>query len=127
MLRGARLVTASETEEGRPWAKSRLKQLTGGDSITARFMRQDFSTYQPLFKLTIVGNHQPILRDVDEAMRWRVNIVPFTRKPAQPDPDLEKKLKDEWPGILRWMIEGCLDWQRYGIVRPASVTAATQT
>jgi len=126
MLRGARLVSASETEEGRPWAESRLKQLTGGDPITARFMRQDFFTYQPLFKLTIVGNHQPILRNVDEAMRRRVNIVPFTRKPKHPDPDLETKLKGEWSGILRWMIEGCLDWQRNGLVRPTSVTAATQ-
>lgn len=126
MLRGARLVTASETEEGCLWAESRLKQLTGGDPITARFMRQDFFTYLPLFKLTIVGNHQPVLRNVDEAMRRRVNIVPFTRKPEQPDPDLEEKLKAEWPGILRWMIGGCLDWQRSELVRPASVTAATQ-
>lgn len=126
MLRGARLVTASETEEGRSWAESRIKQLTGGDPITARFMRRDFFTYQPLFKLVLVGNHQPVLRNVDEAMRRRVNIVPMTRKPAQPDPDLEEKLKAEWPGILRWMIQGCLDWQQNGLVRPMSVTAATQ-
>lgn len=127
MLRGARLVTASETEEGRAWAESRIKQMTGGDTITARFMRQDFFSFRPNFKLTIVGNHKPALRNVDEAARRRFNIVPFTRKPATPDPELEAKLKEEWPGILRWMIEGCLDWQKNGLVRPASVTEATQT
>lgn len=127
MLRGARLVTASETEEGRAWAESRIKQMTGGDTITARFMRQDFFSFRPNFKLTIVGNHKPALRNVDEAARRRFNIVPFTRKPASPDPELEAKLREEWPGILRWMIEGCLDWQKNGLVRPASVTEATQT
>ncbi|GEO13800.1 phage/plasmid primase, P4 family [Microvirga aerophila] len=127
MLRGARLVTASETEEGRAWAESRIKQLTGGDPVTARFMRRDFFTFPTTFKLTIVGNHQPVLRNVDEAARRRFNIVPFTRKPDQPDRHLEQKLKAEWPGILRWMIEGCLDWERNGLMRPASVTAATQS
>lgn len=127
MLRGARLVTASETEEGRAWAESRIKQMTGGDTITARFMRQDFFSFRPNFKLTIVGNHKPALRNVDDAARRRFNIVPFTRKPTTPDPELEAKLKEEWSGILRWMIEGCLDWQRNGLVRPASVNEATQT
>lgn len=126
MLRGARLVTASETEEGRAWAESRIKQMTGGDPVTARFMRQDFFTYKPQFKLLIVGNHQPVLRNVDDAARRRFNIVPFTRKPERPDRQLEEKLKAEWPGILRWMIEGCLDWQKSGLVRPESVTAATE-
>lgn len=126
MLRGARLVTASETEEGRAWAEARIKQITGGDPITARFMRQDFFTFTPQFKLTIVGNHQPVLKNVDEAARRRFNIVPFTRKPARPDPQLEGKLKAEYPAILRWMIQGCLDWQEHGLVRPASVMAATE-
>ncbi len=126
MLRGARLVTASETEEGRAWAESRIKQMTGGDPITARFMRQDFFTFLPTFKLTIVGNHKPVLHNVDEAARRRFSIVPFTRKPAQPDRQLEEKLNTEWPGILRWMIKGCLDWQANGLVRPASVIAATE-
>ena len=66
MLRGARLVTAQETEGGRRWAESRIKALTGGDPITARFMRQDFFTYQPQFKLFVAGNHKPGLRSVDE-------------------------------------------------------------
>ena len=125
MLRGARLVTASETEEGRAWAESRIKQITGGDRITARFMRMNFFTYQPQFKLFVIGNHKPVLRNVDEAARRRFNIVPFTLKPSRPDPDLEAKLRAEWPGILRWMIDGCLDWQRNGLVRPQSVIDAT--
>ncbi|MGY2052282.1 phage/plasmid primase, P4 family [Methylobacterium sp. JK268] len=126
MLRGARLVTASETEEDRAWAEAKIKQLTGGDPVTARFMRQDFFTFTPTFKLMIVGNHQPLLRNVDDAARRRFNIVPFTRKPERPDTQLEHKLKAEWPAILRWMIEGCLDWQQNGLVRPASVTEATE-
>src|ERR1700722_11091631 len=67
-LRGARLVTATETEEGRRWAESRIKQLTGGDTVAARFMRQDFFEYRPVFKLIIAGNHKPSLRSVDEAI-----------------------------------------------------------
>src|SRR6185503_4545593 len=104
MLRGARLVTASETEEGRAWAESRIKQLTGGDKISARFMRQDFFEFTPQFKLTIIGNHKPVLHNVDEAARRRFNVVPFVHKPAKPDRELEQKLLQEAPGILQWMI-----------------------
>jgi putative DNA primase/helicase len=125
MLRGARLVTASETEEGKAWAESRIKQMTGGDPITARFMRQDFFTYTPEFKLTIIGNHKPVLKNIDDAARRRFNIIPFTRKPVAPDKELENKLRAEWPGILRWMIDGCLDWQKNGLVRPNSIVTAT--
>jgi putative DNA primase/helicase len=125
MLRGARLVTASETEEGRAWAESRIKQLTGGDPISARFMRQDFFTYRPAFKLTIIGNHRPVLRNVDEAARRRFNLVPFDNKPPEPDRLLEEKLREEWPAILRWLIEGCLDWQANGLSQPSAVRDAT--
>jgi putative DNA primase/helicase len=124
-LRGARLVSASETEEGRQWAESRIKQLTGGDTVSARFMRQDFFKYTPQYKITIMGNHQPRLNNVDDAMRRRINIVPFTNKPEQPDPELREKLKQEWPSILRWAIDGCLDWRRNRLIRPTSVTTAT--
>jgi putative DNA primase/helicase len=124
-LRGARLVTASETEEGRPWAEARIKQMTGGDEISARFMRQDFFTFRPQFKLTIVGNHKPVLQNIDEAARRRFNIIPFTRKPEKPDKELESKLRAEWPCILRWMIDGCLNWQAHGLIRPDSIVMAT--
>ncbi len=80
--RGARLVTASETEQGRGWAEAKVKAITGGDPVTARFMRQDNFTFSPQFKLMIAGNHAPSLRNVDEAMRRRLNILPFVVKPA---------------------------------------------
>lgn len=125
MLRGARMVSASETEEGRAWAESRIKQMTGGDTIRARFMRQDFFEYRPQFKLVIVGNHKPVLRNVDEAARRRLNIIPFIHKPPVPDRQLEEKLKAEWPAILAWAIEGAIDWRQNGLVRPAVVAEAT--
>jgi putative DNA primase/helicase len=125
MLAGARLVTASETEEGRAWAEARIKALTGGDPITARFMRRDFFTYTPQFKLIVIGNHKPVLHNVDEAAKRRFNIVPFILKPARPDQRLEQKLMQEAPGILQWMIDGCLDWQQNGLIRPECVIEAT--
>ncbi len=127
MLRGARLVSAQETEEGRRWAESRIKALTGGDPITARFMRQDNFTFQPQFKLIIAGNHRPGLRNVDEAIRARFNLVPFTVTipETERDPDLPAKLEAEWPGILAWAIEGCLEWQSAGLAPPSAVREAT--
>jgi putative DNA primase/helicase len=125
MLCGARLVTAAETEEGRLWAESRIKQITGGDPISARFMRQDFFTYQPVFKLMIIGNYEPALRRVDNAARRRFNVLPFIRTPAVVDKELPAKLRPEWPGILAWMIDGCLEWQSVGLAAPEIVRAAT--
>lgn len=124
-LRGARLVAASETERDRPWAESRLKQLTGGDRIRARFIHQDEFEFEAQFQLVIVGNHKPRLRAVDDAMRRRLNIVNFMHKPSVKNPNLEAELRVEWPEILRWMIDGCLDWQRNGLLRPQVVIDAT--
>ena len=126
-LRGARFVTAIETEDGRWWAESKIKSLTGGDRITARFMRQDFFEYVPQFKLIVAGNHRPGLRTVDEAMRRRLHFIPFTVtiEEQERDPDLAEKLKAEYPGILRWAIEGCLAWQQEGLKPPAIVRDAT--
>lgn len=127
MLRGARMVTAQETEEGRRWAESRLKALTGGDPITARFMRMDNFTFVPQFKLVIAGNHRPGLRNVDEAIRRRMNLIPFTAKvdPAERDNNLPDKLRAEAEGILAWAIEGCTKWQRSGIRQSERVSEAT--
>jgi putative DNA primase/helicase len=126
-LMGARLVTAVETEEGRPWAESKIKALTGGDEISARFMRQDFFSFTPTFKLMIAGNHKPRLRSVDEAMRRRFHLIPFavTIPKADRDIDLVGKLKAEWPAILRWMIDGCMIWQKMGLAPPQAVIDAT--
>ena len=126
-LRGARIVTAVETEEGRRWAESKIKSLTGGDVIAARFMRQDFFEFVPTFKLVIAGNHKPGLRSVDEAIRRRFHLIPFTVTipPAERDLDLSSKLQAEAAGILAWAIEGCLEWQQHGLVPPAEVQDAT--
>ena len=126
-LRGARLVTAQETEQGRRWSETKLKALTGGDPIPARFMRGDFFTYMPEFKLLITGNHKPSLRSVDVAIRRRLHLIPFvvTIPKQERDPELFDKLKTEWPGILQWAIEGCQEWHRIGLAPPPAVLAAT--
>lgn len=127
-LRGARLVTATETEEGRRWAEAKIKQLTGGDTVSARFMRQDFFEYRPAFKLVIAGNHKPSLRSVDEAIRRRFHLIPFavTIPPEERDGTLTEKMQAEWSGILAWLIEGCLEWQTEGLRPPQAVLAATE-
>lgn len=126
MLRGARLVTASETPEGSKWDQQRVTSLTGGDKITARFMHKNNFEFVPQFTLVIVGNHKPELRTVDDAIRRRMNMIPFEIKPKSKDPELEDHLRLEWPGIMKWMLEGCLDWQADGLVRPLSVTEMTE-
>lgn len=127
MLNGARFVSSSETEEGVPWAEARIKRMTGGDAITARFMRQDNVTFTPVFKLMIIGNHKPTLKSPDEAMRRRFNVIPFTVNPERKDRLLKERLLKEAPEILRWMIDGCLDWQANGLERPPVVQEATET
>lgn len=126
-LQGARLVVAQETEEGVPWAEARIKSITGGDPITANFMRQDHFTFIPQFKLFMAGNHKPGLKSVDEAIRARFNLVPFdvTIPASERDPELTAKLLAEGPGILQWMIDGCWLWQRDRLKPPAVVADAT--
>ena len=126
-LQGARLVVSQETEEGRKWAEGLIKSLTGGDPIKARYMRQDYFEFTPKFKLLFAGNHKPALRSVDEAMRRRMHIVPWTVTiPAeQRDHLLVEKLKSEYQAILQWMIEGCLLWQQQGLAPPDVILHAT--
>jgi putative DNA primase/helicase len=127
-LRGARLVTAAETEEGRRWAEARIKELTGGDMVSARFMRQDFFEYLPRFKLLFSGNHMPILRTINRAIRRRFNRIPFavTIPDDRVNEHLAEELKAEWPGILAWMVEGCRAWQREGMRTPQVVLDTTE-
>lgn len=128
MLRGARLATAQELAPGRAWDEPKLKSLTGGDPITARFIRQDFFTYEPQFTLILAGNHKPGFKSVDEAIRRRVLLVPFLQNipEAERNKNLAEELKAEWPAILRWMIDGCLAWQQHGLAPPASVREASE-
>lgn len=127
-LQGARLITAVETEDGRRWAESKIKTLTGGDRIAARFMRQDFFEFTPQFKLLIAGNHKPGVRTVDEAFRRRFNLLPFTVTipESERDPELGEKLRAELGAILQWAVDGCLAWQRVGLNAPAIVRDATE-
>lgn len=127
-LRGARLVSLIETEQGRRWAESKIKALTGGDKIAARFMRQDFFEYVPKFKLVIAGNHKPTIRSIDEAMRRRLHLIPFTVtiSPEKRDQRLPEKLLKERDGILAWAVQGCLDWQRQRLNPPRCVQEATE-
>jgi putative DNA primase/helicase len=129
MLQGVRCVIAHETEPGRAWATSKIKMMTGGDLISARFMRQDFFSYSPQFKILILGNHKPALHNVDEAMRRRLHLIPFiiTIPAAERDPKLAEKLKAEYPQILGWMARGCEKWQRIGLAPPAKVRDATRS
>jgi len=126
-LRGSRFVTAIETEDGARWAETKIKAITGGDRVTARFMRGDYFDFTPEFKLLVAGNHRPGLRSVDEAIRRRIFLIPFTVTipEKERDPQLSEKLRAEFPGILRWAIQGCLDWQREGLNPPGAVRDAT--
>jgi len=119
-LRGARFVAAIETEQGRRWAESKVKSLTGGDKISARFMCQDFFEFLPQFKLFVAGNHKPAIRNIDEAMKRRLHLIPFTiTVPSEKrDPHLQQKLLAERGGILAWAVQGCLDWQSLGRLDP---------
>ena len=125
-LRGARLVSAIETEEGRRWDEALIKKLTGGDPVTARFMRQDFFTYLPQFTLIIAGNHAPLLSNVGEGIRRRFQIIPFEFKADPVDDQLENKLRQEWPAILAWAIDGARDWNEYGLTLPEVVARETE-
>lgn len=126
-LRGVRLAVGSETEDGRSWAESKIKALTGGDRIAGRFMRQDLFEFDPQFKLFVIGNKMPSLHGVDKAIRRRLHLVPFTVTIPEPERDkqLKEKLVAEWPAILRWAIDGCLEWQKIELAPPEIVTVAT--
>ena len=125
MLDGARLVVANETEQGRKWAAARIKALSGGDEITARYMRQDFFSFRPQCKLCFVGNFAPNFESVDDALRRRFNVLPFDVKPAVKDERLVEALEREAPHILAWAIEGCADWRQNGFILPEKVREAS--
>lgn len=126
-LHGRRFVTCSEIEEGLAFDEALVKDLTGGDPIECRRMREDFWTYQPTHKLFLSGNHKPQVRGDDEGIWRRIRLVPWnaTIPEAERDALLPEKLRAELPGILAWAVRGCLAWQAKGLETPAAVREAT--
>lgn len=125
-LMGARLVHAQEIDPSRKWDEAKVKSLTGGDKISARFMRQDNFEFVPQFTLVIAGNTKPEIANVDDAMRRRMHLIPFETKPAKKDMDLPDKLKEEYPAILAWVVEGAKMWLAEGLNPPPAVLRATE-
>lgn len=126
-LMGARMVWTTEIGEGKKWETSVIKGVTGGDPITARFMRQDNFTYIPTFKLVCIGNFKPQFKSVGPAMQRRMNLIPFEADfSATMDKELENKMRIEWPGILRWAINGCIEWHKKGLQPPPVIQLATK-
>ena len=126
-LHGARLVSAIEAEGGRRLAEATIKQLTGSDTVTARFLQHEFFDFKPEFKLWLAANHRPTIRGTDAAIWRRVRLVPFnvTIPEGERDPNLGDTLRGELPGILTWAVEGCYLWRTDGLGQAARVKAAT--
>jgi len=137
-LKGARFVCAIETDEGRRLAEAMVKQMTGGDTLTARFMKAEWFEFRPEFKVWLASNHRPTIRGTDHAIWRRIRLVPFDVRFVNPkeDPDakgtgptadasLPDTLRTELPGILAWAVRGCLDWQKHGLGTPEPVREAT--
>jgi putative DNA primase/helicase len=127
-LNGRRFVTASETSDGVKLNEPRVKMLTGSDPVTARFNYGDWFTFQPVAKFMLAVNHCPTVSDTSHGFWRRIRLVPFQRtfSGSARDPHLEEHFKTvEAAGILRWLVEGCLDWQAHGLGEPAAVSHAT--
>jgi putative DNA primase/helicase len=119
-LAGVRMVTAIETNYTRQLDEAKIKGMTGGEKVAARFMRQEYFEFTPAFKLWLVANDRPRVRGTDSALWRRVRVIPFDVKipDDECDSDLPEKLKAEWPGILAWAVRGCLRWQAKGLAEP---------
>jgi putative DNA primase/helicase len=127
-LFGRRFVATVEIDQGKRLAESLTKQLTGGDTVNARWMKQNFFQFAPTFKIVLAANHKPIIVGTDKAIWRRIKLVPWTVEIPDDEKDktLLEKLKTELPGILNWAIRGCLDWQEYGLAEPKEVKDATE-
>ncbi|EKS8366787.1 DNA primase [Bacillus cereus] len=126
-LAGARFVSAVESEEGQQLSEALVKQITGGEPISARFLRQEFFEFTPAFKVFFTTNHKPIIKGMDEGIWRRVRMIPFivTIPKDKVDRKLPEKLSMEMSGILNWAIEGCLKWQRESLGEPKAIQDAT--
>jgi putative DNA primase/helicase len=127
-LFGKRLVVCVETHEGARLDEGLVKELTGGDPVTARRMREDPWQFNPTHKAILITNHKPQITGTDDGIWRRQRLIPFTvRIPDdRQDKGLADKLRQELPGILAWLVGGCLEWQREGLEPPEEVKAATQ-
>jgi phage/plasmid-associated DNA primase len=126
-LLGVRMVVSSELANNQ-FDEEKIKDLTGNETISARFMRAEWFSFMPEFKIWLYGNTKPRIRGTDHGIWRRIRLVPFTATiPAdQRDPKLGEKLQRELPGILAWAVRGCLEWQRAGLVTPECVRVATE-
>jgi putative DNA primase/helicase len=127
-LAGARMVAAIEAELGQKMAEALIKQLTGGDRISARFLHREFFEFTPQLKLWLATNHKPIIRGTDPAIWRRIKLIPFEvnfEERGDKDEHLKEKLSAELPGILNWAVDGCLSWQKHGLGFPEEVNSAT--
>lgn len=126
-LKGARLVSASEPNEGVRLDEGLIKELTGGESVTARFLYGREFEFKPEFKLWLSTNHKPIIRGTDDGIWRRLMLIPFTHQVPvdQIDKRLTYKLERESIGILNWAVDGALKWQREGLQPPQSVRDAS--
>jgi P4 family phage/plasmid primase-like protien len=127
-LRGTRFVATSEVEQGQRFAEALVKQLTGGDTMAARFLFQEYFEFVPSFKIWLAANHKPVIKGDDYAMWRRIRLVPFKViiPPEQQDKELPKKLRAELPGILNWAVKGSLLWQANGLASPEAAIEATK-
>lgn len=127
-LVGSRMVVAIEAEKGEKLASALIKNMTGEDRMTARFLYKEHFEFYPTFKIFLVANDKPVIRGEDSAMWERVKLIPFKQfiPLAERDKDLGEKLKEEGKGILAWMVKGCLDWQkRKDLLEPEEVSTET--
>jgi putative DNA primase/helicase len=126
-LQGARFVSAMEADIGGKLAEAIVKRLTGNDRISARFLYGEFFEFKPTFKIFMATNHKPNVTGMDEAIWRRLKLIPFevTFKASEQDTKLPEKLEKEYKGILAWMVEGCILWQKEGPGNPPAILEAT--
>lgn len=124
-LLGVRLAVMAETGEGRKLAPATVKRLTGGDKIRARRMRQDFFEFEPSHTLVVMTNHRPVVPGDDPAMWRRLLLVPFDVVVQKPDPTLLRRLAQDLPAVLGWLVEGYKQYADVGLAAPDAVMART--
>lgn len=127
-LRGTRAALMNETSQGSRFDEAKLKDLTGGDTLTARFLHQEFFDFRPTHRILIRGNHKPAIGGTDEGIWRRLRLVPFTVSipPDEQDRELLHKLEVELPGILQWALQGCREWQQEGLKPPPIIAEAVR-